>query len=69
VNRYLYRVQYDYADGMTPIAGVTSSYEPVSVRAADQAAALAEVTTATARYMRAAGVTRTITFIGQAADV
>jgi hypothetical protein len=69
VNRYLYRVQYDYADGMTPIAGVTSSYEPVSVRAVDQAAALAEVTTATARYTAAAGVTRTITFTGVAADV
>ena len=65
MERFLFRVQYDYEDGMTPIAGVTSSYEPVCVRAADgdEAAALAEVEDATARYVAAAGVTRTITLV------
>lgn len=69
MNRYLYRVRYDYPDGMTPIAGATSSYEPVCVRALTEAAALAEVTTATARYLAAAGVTRTITLVLTTADV
>jgi hypothetical protein len=68
MNRYLFRVQYDYADGMTPIAGVTSSYEPVCIRADTEAVALAEVTTLT-RYQIAAGVTRTITLVGTAADL
>jgi hypothetical protein len=67
--RYLFRVQYDYADGVTPIAGVTSSYEPVSVRAATPADALADVEAATDRYRLAANVTRTITLIGTAADI
>lgn len=64
MQRFLYRVRYTYPDG-------TSSYEAVCVRAADgdQTAALAEVTTATARYMTAAGATRTITLTTVTADV
>jgi hypothetical protein len=69
MNRYLFRVQYDYADGMTPIAGVTSSYEAVCIRAATEAAALTEVETATDRYQIAAAVTRTITLTLTTADV
>ena len=69
MQRYLYRVRYDYADGTTPIAGVTSSYEPVCIRAATEAAALTEVTAATARYPTAIGATRTITLTLVTADV
>ena len=69
MNRYLYRVAYAYADGMTPIAGVTTAYEPVCVRALTAAAALVEVTAATDRYRVAAGVTRTITLVTTTADV
>lgn len=69
MNRYLYRVRYDYADGVAPIAGVTTAYESVSVRAATTAAALVEVTAATDRYRLAANVTRTITLVGTAADL
>jgi len=69
MNRYLYRVAYAYADGMTPIVGViTTAYEPVCVRATTEAAALDEVTGLT-RYMTAAGVTRTITLVTTTADV
>lgn len=69
MNRYLYRVQYAYADGMTPIAGVTYAYEAVCIRAATEAAALAEAETATDRYTAAAGVTRTLTLTLTTADV
>lgn len=65
--RYLFRVQYDYADGRTPIAGVTSSYEPVCIEADTEAQALVEVTAATSRYTTAVGVTRTITLTLEAA--
>lgn len=63
MERFLFRVQYTYPDG-------TSSYEAVCVRAADgdDAAALAEVTAATSRYMRASGATRTITLTLTTAD-
>ena len=69
MNRYLYRAQYTLPDGAVPIAGTSVAYEPVSVRAVDQAAALVDVTAATTRYMDAVGATRTITFIGTAADL
>jgi hypothetical protein len=69
MQRYLYRVRYEYADGMTPTAGVTSAYEPVCVRALTQAEALTEVESATARYLAASGTTRTITLILTTADV
>jgi hypothetical protein len=69
MNRYLYRVTYEYPDGVAPIAGVTHAYEPVCVRATTEAAALAEVTTATSRYMTAAGATRTMTLVLTTADV
>jgi hypothetical protein len=64
MERTLFRVQYTYADG-------TSSYEPVCIRAAtgDAAAALAEVTTATSRYLTAVGATRTITVVVVTPDV
>jgi hypothetical protein len=62
MQRYLYRAQYTYDDG-------TSSYEPVCVRAATEAAALIEVTAATARYPTAIGATRTITLTLVTADV
>lgn len=64
MQRFLCRVTYTHADG-------TSSHEPVCVRAADgdETAALAEVTTATTRYMTAVGATRTITVVLVTADV
>jgi hypothetical protein len=69
MQRYLYRVRYEYADGMTPTAGVTFAYEPVCVRALTEAAALTEVEGATARYLAASGTTRTITLVTTTADV
>ena len=69
VSRYLYRVQYTLPDGATPIAGESITYEPVSVRALTEAAALADVEEATDRYRIAAGATRTITLVGTAADL
>ena len=62
VQRYLFRVAYTDADGQV-------AYEPVSVRAETEAAALTEVESATSRYMTAVGATRAITLIGTAADV
>lgn len=63
MQRFLFRVEYVYADS-------PSSFEPVCVRAADddESAARAEVTAATARYAAAAGATRTITLISVTAD-
>ena len=69
MNRYLYRAQYSYPDGMTPITGVTVAYEPLCVRAATEALALAEVTAATLRYPAAVGITRTLTLVLTTADV
>jgi spore coat polysaccharide biosynthesis predicted glycosyltransferase SpsG len=69
VNRYLYRVTYTLPDGSTPIAGESTVYEPVCVRAATEADALAEVTTATTRYLEASGATRTMTLVLTTADV
>jgi hypothetical protein len=69
MQRFLFRVQYAYPDGRTPIAGVTLSYEPVCIRAETAAAAQSEVEAATARYVAAAGVTRTITLVTTTADV
>ena len=69
VLRYLFRVMYTWPDGAAPIDGVSTVYEPVSVRAETEAAALAEVETATARYMAAVTAPRVITLIGSAADV
>jgi hypothetical protein len=63
MQRYLYRVQYTYTDDGT------SSYEAVCIRAETEAAALAEVTAATARYPTAIGATRTITLTLVTADV
>jgi hypothetical protein len=64
MQRFLFRVQYTYTDG-------TTAYEPVCVRAADGdlTAATTEVEGATARYMTAAGATRTITLVTVTADV
>lgn len=69
VSRYLYRVQYTLPDGATPIAGTSIAYEPVCVRALTEAAALADVEAATARYVAAVGGTRTITLVSTTADV
>jgi hypothetical protein len=69
MQRYLFRVTYTYPDGVAPVPGVTTAYEPVSVRAETQAAALADVTTNTTRYLTASGATRTITLVGTAADL
>jgi hypothetical protein len=69
MNRYLYRARYDLPDGRAPIAGVTSSYEPICVRAATEAEALTEVTSATARYPTAVGATVTLTLVLTTADV
>lgn len=52
--RYLYRVQYTYPDESV-------SYEPVALDAADEAAALVEVTAATERYAKLMKATRTYT--------
>lgn len=54
--RYLYRVTYTYTDG-------TSSYEPVCVDAATEDDAEAEVNTATERYPRTVGATKTLTLV------
>ena len=69
VLRYLFRVMYTLPDGAAPIAGTSTAYEAVSVRAETEAAALAEVETATERYRAAVNATRAITLIGTAADV
>ncbi len=69
VLRYLFRVMYTLPDGAAPIDGVSTVYEPVSVRAETEAAALAEVEGATERYRAAVNATRTITLVGTAADV
>ena len=63
MERFLFRVQYTHRDGSV-------SYEAVCVRAddGDEAAALAEVTAATSRYMRAVGATRVITLTLTTAD-
>jgi hypothetical protein len=64
VKRYLFRVQYTFADGF-------STYEPVCVRAGDtdEAGARAEVDAATERYRIAAGATKTLTLVATTADV
>ena len=54
--RYLFRVEYVYADG-------TSAYEPVCVDAATEQAAADEVAAATARYPAAVGATKTVTLV------
>jgi hypothetical protein len=69
VNRYLYRVTYTLPDGAAAVPGASTVYEPVCVRALTEADALAEVTTATSRYMTAAGATRTMTLVLTTADV
>jgi hypothetical protein len=69
MNRYLYRAQYDLPDGRAPIAGVTTSYEPICVRALTEAAALVEVTAATSRYPTAVWATVTLTLVLTTADV
>jgi hypothetical protein len=69
MNRYLFRVTYTLPDGAAAVPGVSTVYEPVSVRAVDEAAALADVTTNTTRYLEASGATRTITLVGTAADL
>jgi hypothetical protein len=63
VERFLFRVQYTFADG-------TVSYESVCVRAADddESAARAEVDTATERYRKAMGATKTLTLLLVTAD-
>lgn len=68
-NRYLFRVTYTLPDGMAAVPGASTVYEPVSVRAETEAAALTDVTTATTRYLTAVGATRTITLVGTAADL
>ena len=62
MNRYLFRVQYTFSDA-------TVAYEAVCIRAATEAAALTDVTTATSRYMTAVGATRTISLTLTTADV
>jgi hypothetical protein len=52
--RYLFRVQYLYADG-------THSYEPVCVDAATEQVARDDVEAATERYRVAAGATTILT--------
>lgn len=70
MNRYLFRVRYtNVADPDDPFAIDQVSYEPVCVRALTEAAALAEVETATERYRDAIGATRVITLTLTTADV
>ena len=69
MQRYLFRVAYTYADGATPIAGITVAYEPTCVRAEDEASARAAVLAATTRYLTAVGATKTVTLILTTADV
>lgn len=69
MQRYLFRVTYTLPDGMVPIAGVSTVYESVCVRADTEAAALAEVEMATARYMTAVSATRAIALVTMTADV
>lgn len=54
--RFLFRVQYLYADG-------THSYEPVCVEAATEQAARDDVEAATTRYPAAVGATKTLTLV------
>lgn len=61
VQRYLWRVQYTYPDA-------TVAHEPVCVRADTEAAARADVETATDRHRLATGATRVVTLTGVAAD-
>jgi hypothetical protein len=61
VQRYLWRVQYLYPDA-------TTAYEPVCVRADTEAAARAEVESATERHRRATNATRVLTLTLVTAD-
>lgn len=61
MERFLFRVTYTDADGLT-------AYEPVCVRAETEAEALDEVEAATARYKTAVGSTRTVTLTLTTAD-
>jgi len=70
MNRYLYRVRYTRVadpDDTFDLGDVQD--EPVCVRALTEAAALAEVETATDRYRLATGMTRVITLTTTTADV
>jgi hypothetical protein len=60
-------VTYTYldTDGLTTL----TAYEPVCVRSTTEAAALAEVTTATTRFRDAVDATRTMTLVLTTADV
>ncbi len=63
--RYLYRVQYTYTAGPdatnVDMALGSVTYEPMTVDAATEAEAEADVFAATARYPAAVGATRTVT--------
>jgi len=70
MNRYLFRVQYTRAaDPDDPFDLGAVQYEAVCIRAATDAAALVEATTATDRYRVAMDMTRTITLTVTTADV
>jgi len=68
MERFLFRVLYTWTDAADE---TQTTYESVCVRAADddEAAALAEVEDATARYLAAVSGTRTITLVTVTADV
>jgi hypothetical protein len=65
--RYLYRVKYTYTQGVddenVDRAKGSSTYEPVALDAADDAAALAAVTAATDLFTTSSKATRTITLV------
>lgn len=66
MNRYLYRATYTIA---IEDEDDSVSYEPICVRAVDEASALAEVDAATDRYPDAVGATKTLTLVLVTADV
>lgn len=61
MERYLFRVQYDYPDG-------TQSYESVCVSSESEADAIEQVEDATDRWRLASRATRTLTLVLETAD-